>query len=536
MPDVDLVPGRRTRYMVLAVGALALLVVLVRNAWVTDDAFITFRTLDNFVHGRGLRWNVAERVQSFTNPLWLFLLAPLYALTGEAFYTSSAVSVVLTLTTAAVLAGWVARTHAAAGLAFVLLAGSKACVDFSVSGMENPLSNVLLAAFAATLVARGAEGPRLAWLSALAAAAALTRLDNILLLIPALAWAIGRSWGRAVWWPLLAGVVPIAAWEGFSLLYYGFPFPNTAYAKLGVEDMTRWELITQGGWYLWESARLDPLTPAVIACAMAAAAWARAPQQVALASGMFLHLLYVVAIGGDFMSGRFLAASYLCAVALLTDLGLSMAGGGWVVPASLAIVAALPARSPLRSGADYGSAPGEQEIVRGISDERAQYFDQSGLLAVPWGQGPQHAWVDLGKSFARESAVHVHKTVGYLGYYAGPRAHIVDRMALCDALLAHIPRRSQTERDTSPAFRRIGHLMRDVPPGYVQTLETGRNAIQDPHLAEYYDHLALVIRGPIFSRERLGEIWRLNTGAYDGLMQAYVRAEPSASARSGSPE
>ena len=34
------------------------------NAWVCDDAYITFRTIDNFLHGHGLRWNVAERVQS----------------------------------------------------------------------------------------------------------------------------------------------------------------------------------------------------------------------------------------------------------------------------------------------------------------------------------------------------------------------------------------------------------------------------------------------------------------------------------------
>ena len=36
---------------------------VVWNAWVCDDAFITLRTVDNLVHNRGLTWNPGERVQ-----------------------------------------------------------------------------------------------------------------------------------------------------------------------------------------------------------------------------------------------------------------------------------------------------------------------------------------------------------------------------------------------------------------------------------------------------------------------------------------
>ncbi|MBK7217390.1 MAG: hypothetical protein IPH95_10125 [Candidatus Promineofilum sp.] len=35
-----------------------------QRAWMGDDAFITLRTVDNFVAGRGLVYNVGERVQS----------------------------------------------------------------------------------------------------------------------------------------------------------------------------------------------------------------------------------------------------------------------------------------------------------------------------------------------------------------------------------------------------------------------------------------------------------------------------------------
>ena len=45
-------------------------VVLVRTAWVSDDAYITFRTVDNFLAGYGLRWNVGERVQTLGSRAW----------------------------------------------------------------------------------------------------------------------------------------------------------------------------------------------------------------------------------------------------------------------------------------------------------------------------------------------------------------------------------------------------------------------------------------------------------------------------------
>ena len=34
---------------------------LVRSAWVCDDAYITFRVIDNLWNGYGLRWNVVDR-------------------------------------------------------------------------------------------------------------------------------------------------------------------------------------------------------------------------------------------------------------------------------------------------------------------------------------------------------------------------------------------------------------------------------------------------------------------------------------------
>src|SRR5712692_3374466 len=54
------------------------LCVIVKDAWFNDDSYITFRTVDNFVNGYGLTWNIDERVQVYTHPLWMFLLSMVY--------------------------------------------------------------------------------------------------------------------------------------------------------------------------------------------------------------------------------------------------------------------------------------------------------------------------------------------------------------------------------------------------------------------------------------------------------------------------
>ena len=57
--------------------ALLFRVVLLRSAWITEDAYITLRTVDNFINGYGLTWNIAERVQVYTHPLWMLALSVL---------------------------------------------------------------------------------------------------------------------------------------------------------------------------------------------------------------------------------------------------------------------------------------------------------------------------------------------------------------------------------------------------------------------------------------------------------------------------
>ena len=121
-------------------------VLLLRSAWMSDDAAISWRTVLNVTHGFGLTFNIAERVQTFTHPLWLLLLTGTYLIAGNLFVATIALSMAVSL-----IAFWIAIRRAAtvwqAALAAVVLVFSRAFVDFDVSGLENPLFNLLIALF-----------------------------------------------------------------------------------------------------------------------------------------------------------------------------------------------------------------------------------------------------------------------------------------------------------------------------------------------------------------------------------------------------
>ncbi|HEY6877051.1 MAG TPA: hypothetical protein VI299_03490, partial [Polyangiales bacterium] len=278
----------------LAVGAVAVLLGLVlRSGWVAEDAYITLRTVDNFVHGQGLRWNVDERVQAYTHPLWMLMLSAGYFVTREAFATTILLSVFTTAAAALTLVG-LARTAGHAVAAIVLLTVSRGFVEFSTGGLENPLSHLLIAVFVGLYAVRGAPLRQLALVAALTLC---NRTDAILVIAPALlhaGWLEYRAVGlKETARSLAIGLSPWFAWELFSLFYYGFPFPNTAYAKLNT-GLPRLEVLRQGCVYWVNALAFDVSLHIVALAAVAVAVMQRRPRDLALALGLLLYTLYVI--------------------------------------------------------------------------------------------------------------------------------------------------------------------------------------------------------------------------------------------------
>jgi arabinofuranosyltransferase len=66
-------------WLLLAVPLVIVLVGAWNYRWVQEDAFINFRIIGNLLAGHGPVFNVGERVEVYSDPLWMFSLAGLHA-------------------------------------------------------------------------------------------------------------------------------------------------------------------------------------------------------------------------------------------------------------------------------------------------------------------------------------------------------------------------------------------------------------------------------------------------------------------------
>lgn len=504
--------------------AFAFAIVVLRTAWVSDDAFITLRVVDNLVHGYGPRWNVAERVQAFTHPLWFLLLLPTYVVTGLNGWLAA---LLLGLATSGaglvLLARRVAPRPAVAAVLLTIAVSSRALVDYSTAGLENPLGALFAFAGFLALLRDDLDAERraraVAWCAGLAA---LNRLDALVLFAPALAWCGWSVGPRRMARLAAAAFAPLATWLLFSVVYYGSPWPNTALAKLG-NGVPAGELVAQGLRYVADSLQRDPLTLACVGAALVAAAVRRRPRELIVAAGLVLHLVYVVRAGGDFMSGRFFSVPLAAALVLLARGALAAASDRVALACvATALAAGFLADGPnLLSGRDAGAVRYGLIGRSGIADERRYYFPATGMFngADTW-RRPVDGFTVPGRS--RRGGAHVIATataIGVFGYYAGPAVHVVDVAALSDPLLARLPavsddatwaRDAERALGAPPATRvRVGHYFRNVPPGYLRSLVENRCVIEDPQVNALCERVWRVARGRLFDPHRFADAWSL---------------------------
>jgi len=397
------------------------------------------------------------------------------------------------------------------GIAFAV---SKAFSEYLTSGLENPLTHLLFAVFLCVYFLTPQSSRRLLFLSLLTSLLCLNRLDCLMMIAPALAYEVWRGGLRSPWRPLVFGLAPLAAWSFSSTFYYGTPLPNTAYAKLGT-GISRSAAFDLGVSCFTSSLLLDPVTLCTIGAALILVVVKRQRDECFVAIGVVLSGLYIVWIGGDFMSGRFLTPSYLVAVVLVSRLMPSKPALCGATIFATVILGSVSPVSPLRVSGDYYE--GDREIsTDGIVDERGFYVKECGLWKVVRNRGEiQRVWAILGLKWrAMNPIVAMNETLGFAGFYVGPDVHLIGRYGLSDALLSRLP--------PSGLAWRPGHYTRSFPRGYVETLWKNENRIVDPGLAAFFDKVSLVVRADLLAPGRLSTILGLNTGAYDDLIAPLV--------------
>lgn len=512
--------------LILLISFAIAIFIFLKNAWVSEDAYILFRSIEQFMAGNGPVWNPHERVQVFTSPLWYFVLIFIRLFSRDPYLNVIITSFILWLSSIVVLKK-IFKNNNILLISILLLSGSSAFFDFTSSGLENGLAYLLISLYFLNYTGffgygstdkKVKPGSRMKFTLLLAGLILCVRHDLALLILPPTIYVVFENFkifSKKQWffWVTIT-LSPFILYTLFSLIYFGSPFPNTAYAKINI-GIDKVELFKQGINYLGSSLRYDIITAEVIIGAVLLSFSASGDNYLKYFSyGIILYVLYVISIGGDFMQGRFLSYSYLISTISLLIKFYKVHS----IKSSLAIYTVICLylffypHTPFNSPLNYSS----RRISLGIADERGYYFDDLSLYKYVLRDQekevfPDHPWALEGFEFKEsDDKITIKENVGLFGYYSGTEKIIIDPSAITDPFLARLP---------VTGWWRIGHFRREVPDGYITSIADSTEAIDDPNINEFYKKVKILTQdNDLYSPQRLKTILLFNLGAYNHLL------------------
>ncbi|MCR5487935.1 MAG: hypothetical protein K6F35_10510 [Lachnospiraceae bacterium] len=516
------------RSRVLTLAGFAVIVLIL--GWQSDDAYHGYVMVKHLIEGNGFVYNIGERVCATTSPLYTLSAAIPYLITREMFFTTLLLDVLYSLFAYYIFAFQLCRTREQVLTGFIAMVGSKAFMSYTTSGLENSLMYLLAALFLWQYYTRDWFSKKnLLRLAFTFSGIALVRMDLTLMFIPMIVYIFLQRREKASLLSAVgitfAGLSPFIAWELFSLIYFGFPFPNTAYVKIGT-GISLLEYVKHGLLYVWYTALDDIVVLLVPAAFVIVTVIIRKPKYLLASAGILLYGLYVVRIGGDFMMGRhftvMLFVSILSIIMLenrerdyFDTIRKIRYGFGILVISS--VVWSFTFGSVIGSQYLYG-----HKYSSSISDERENYSNTTGFynnlksLKDNGRMCVQDTWNNNATDEIRERGSRgdiIENAAGILVYYNSD-LYLNDTYCLGDPLMSKLP------AVYDPNWR-VGHLRRKVPEGYSESVRHDSNEIKDPALHEYYDKIRLITRGEIFAPERIRTIIDMNLGKYDHLVEEY---------------
>jgi len=252
-----------------------------------DDGMITMRYADNLVAGHGLVWNPGERVEGFSSPLWVFVLAGFIALFGR-LHAVAAVQIfglllaladllLVALITGRLLEGSKGRDVGALGAVSLTLTFYP-LFYWSIMGMETGLVVPLLLFVVLLSLRSHPTTRRCRWIAILLSLACLLRPESVLFVgvFYPFEFARRRQTGTLSMRNLAAEaglfVAPVLGYQVFRLVYYGQWYSNSYRLKLQglslAEDMKNgwkfsepfllwagWLVLAVGLFVLWSLRR-----------------------------------------------------------------------------------------------------------------------------------------------------------------------------------------------------------------------------------------------------------------------------------------
>ena len=232
--------------------------------WFIEDAAITFSFAKHWVQGERLvPFPAAERVEGYSNPSWMVLIAAWYAIGVDPFVSSKIMAA--TFGAACLPVAWLLAREAmpdddspAPLAAPLLLAFSSHHAIWSASALENSLYNLLILT-GSYLILQEQKSARYPWSAGAFLLLALTRPDGLMYAAIGGFFAMvftlraGRGWRPTILW-LLTFWLPYLAFIAIRLWYFAWPLPSTFYAKTA----TRNTWLSMYKWYArgWNQVKL----------------------------------------------------------------------------------------------------------------------------------------------------------------------------------------------------------------------------------------------------------------------------------------
>lgn len=468
-------------------------------AWISDDAFITLRVVKNFIEGFGIRYNIDERVQVFTHPLWFLLLTVIGFSRSPLVSTSILLGVTATAASTFLLLRQTATSIHSCAIAILFIA-STALIDFSSSGLETPLTVLLTIGFVRHVYEQRLEAA--GWCSSLLL---LNRLDNLFIVLP---FILYLCWNRR-WRILLYSTLLPTMWCFFSILYFGTPLPNTFYAK-SLHGFDIADRLERGWFYLLHSITKDPMSCFLIVFGSLAGLFLRTASLAAI--GAVLHVAYITSIGGDFMAGRFLVPAMSVGLTI-SALSIGKSKSIWTPLVTILVSAivmwyAVPSALRPKQTQPRSSA----WFAHSIIDERAYYASIGGL----WTEGRRTFHpriVRRIKNQHRQYKTEFRDKAGRVAFLLGPQYHVIDYFGLTDMFVARLPYARKNWRP--------GHLRRVVPIAYGRMVQHKVIPTTQSHLSEIVYDLWKISRGPIWNFDRFEAIWSLHFGSLGQALKRY---------------
>ena len=345
---------------------------ILSRVWVAEDAYITFRVVENLFAGNGPVFNPGQRVEAFTHPLWFLCLVVLKGAGFGLHLGAIAMGLCLSIGGIAALIYDGRRTGTIiAAPALCALSGFR---DFATAGMEFSLVFALLVCLDRLLDAqplRRRPGAIATVLSLLYLARPELLLGGVIyslilaidVLRPGPQYASFRHRVRTIVRWCLPLLLLVGGWHAFRWAYFADLFPNTYYAKSGADSYTFQGLKYLGHtlWHgpsIWLSLGLLALFAAAHRARILVKPdrWLSATRDLIFPAAL---VAYWVRAGGDFMSFRVLLPPIVIFVLLarrmLSDLparegrrqGLAAAFGsprvGFILLAGFVLTSFIPA-------------------------------------------------------------------------------------------------------------------------------------------------------------------------------------------------